>query len=45
MIKKIFKKIETMFTPSKIKLECDHSNRVSKTVKYCLDCKLVLDES
>ena len=27
------------------KVICAHANRVSKTVKYCSDCKLVLDES
>ena len=24
---------------------CDHANNVSKKVKYCLDCKSILDEN
>ena len=47
MIKKIFSKIKNFFVPTKQGVEdiCEHSNRVSKTVKYCIDCKLVLDEN
>ena len=43
MITKIINKIKSIFTPSRVK--CDHSNGVSKKVKYCGDCKIVLDES
>jgi len=39
MIKKLLQKIFGF------KVICAHANRVSKTVKYCTDCKLVLDES
>jgi len=39
MIRKILEKIFGR------KIICAHTNRVSKTVKYCTDCKLVLDES
>ena len=39
MIKRLLQKI---FGSKNI---CAHENRVSKTVKYCSDCKLVLDES
>jgi|10_taG_2_1085330.scaffolds.fasta_scaffold21513_6 hypothetical protein len=46
MIKKIVNKIKKFFTPFKQELkDCAHENRASKTVKYCLECKLVLDES
>ena len=45
MVTKIINKIKSIFTPSRVKLECDHSNGISKKVKYCGDCKLVLDES
>ena len=44
MIKKILEKIFGKKTIGK-KIICDHTNKVSKTVKYCIDCKLVLDES
>ena len=39
MIKKILEKIFGK------KIICAHTNKISKKVKYCLDCKLVLDES
>ena len=39
MIRKILEKIFGQ------KIICAHTNKVSKTVKYCIDCKLVLDES
>ncbi len=45
MIKKIIARIKGMFTPSKIEENCEHANRISRTVKYCSECKLVLDES
>ena len=45
MITKIINKIKSIFTPSRVKLECDHSNGISKKVKYCGDCLLVLDEN
>jgi len=45
MITKIINKIKSIFTPSRVELECDHSTSISKKVKYCGDCKLVLDES
>jgi len=27
------------------KIICAHANNISKKVKYCLDCKLILDEN
>ena len=47
MIKKYISKITNFFIPVKQELKsvCKHTNKISKTVKYCVDCKLVLDES
>ena len=47
MIKKFISKITNFFIPVKQELKsvCKHTNKISKTVKYCVDCKLVLDES
>jgi|TARA_R110002012_G_scaffold173948_1_gene338707 hypothetical protein len=47
MIKKIVNKIKSIFisSPKEDKVDCEHANRISKKVKYCGDCKLVLDES
>ena len=39
MIRKILEKIFGS------KVICAHTNKISKKVKYCLDCKLILDES
>jgi hypothetical protein len=39
MIKRLLQKIFGS------KIICAHTNSVSKKVKYCGDCKLVLDES
>mgnify|MGYP003154413848 CR=1 FL=1 len=47
MIKKFICKLTKIFIPARQEEKdvCEHANRVSKTVKYCMDCKLVLDES
>jgi|TARA_R110000744_G_scaffold226925_1_gene345236 hypothetical protein len=28
-----------------IRPSCDHANNISKRVKYCGDCKIVIDEN
>jgi tetrahydromethanopterin S-methyltransferase subunit F len=45
MIKKIIAKIKSIFVSSSKKEDCEHIDRTVKTVRYCSDCKLVLDES
>jgi len=47
MIKKFFSKVTNFFVSTKQELKnvCEHTNKISKKVKYCADCKLVLDES
>ena len=42
MIKKIINKIKSIFV---FKVNCDHSNGISKKVKYCGDCLVVIDEN
>ena len=39
MIKKLLEKIFGS------KVICSHSNAISKKVKYCIDCKLVVNEN
>ena len=39
MIKKLLEKIFGS------KVICSHSNTISKKVKYCIDCKLVVNEN
>ena len=46
MFSKIINKIKNLFASSSKKEEkCEHVDRTVKTVRYCSDCKLVLDES
>jgi hypothetical protein len=47
MIKKFIEKIFGRFCRCEVKVKdiCEHATRLSKKVKYCADCKLVLDES
>ena len=46
MINKIINKIKSIFAFKKdSRVNCDHSNGISKKVKYCGDCLLVLDEN
>jgi len=47
MIKKLIEKIFGRFCKCKVEVKniCEHANAISKKVKYCGDCKLVLDES
>jgi len=44
MIKKIIKKFKNFFKKDS-KANCDHSNGISKKVKYCGDCLIVIDEN
>ena len=45
MIKKLIEKLFGKRCACKMEKVCDHANNVSKKVKYCLDCKLILDEN
>jgi len=44
MVTKIINKIKSFFTKDS-KANCDHSNGISKKVKYCGDCLIVIDEN
>ena len=45
MIKKIIEKFFGKRCGCTVKTVCQHVNKVSKKVKYSLDCKLILDEN
>jgi len=45
MFKKLFEKIFGKRCACNVKIECDHVNKISKKVKYCFDCKLILNEN
>ena len=49
MLKKYFNKIvDAIFgkrCACNVKTVCEHVNVISKKVKYCLDCKLILNEN
>jgi hypothetical protein len=47
MIKKLIEKIFGRFCRCKVEVKniCDHANAISKKVKYCVDCNIVIDAS
>ena len=45
MLKKLIDKIFGKRCACNVKTVCDHANNVSKKVKYCLDCKLIINEN
>jgi hypothetical protein len=45
MLKKLIEKIFGKRCACNVKAVCDHANNVSKKVKYCLDCKLIINEN
>ena len=45
MFKKIIEKLFGKRCACKIKTVCRHTTQISKKVKYCLDCKLILNEN
>jgi hypothetical protein len=44
MIKKLIEKIFGKRCACGVKAICDHSNNVTKKMKFCLDCKKVIQE-
>jgi len=47
MIKKLIEKIFGRFCRCKVEVKniCNHANAISKKVKYCGDCNIVIDAS
>jgi hypothetical protein len=45
MLKKFIEKLFGKRCACDVKTVCDHANNISKKVKYCLDCKLILNEN
>ena len=43
--KKLIEKIFGKRCACDVKTACDHVNKISKKVKYCLDCKLIINEN
>jgi hypothetical protein len=43
MLKKLIEKLFGKRCACNVKAACDHANNVSKKVKYCLDCKLIIN--
>ena len=45
MLKKFIEKIFGKRWACNVKTTCDHVNKISKKVKYCFDCKLIINEN
>jgi hypothetical protein len=45
MLKKLIEKIFGRRCACNVKTVCEHVTVISKKVKYCLDCKLIINEN